>query len=290
MTADVHRLADETQSSVAAVCRVLELPRSTVYARRNRAPSPRALETAQLDVEVAAIHEESGKRYGSPRVHRALRKRGRRVSRKRIEARMRALELRSKRSKRFRRTTRADDTHAPSPNLLNRKFTRDVPDEAWCGDITFVWTQAGWVYLALLIDLCSRTIVGWAVSQHCNAELALECLNRAVARRRPGAGLLHHTDRGSTYSATTYRSRLRELGMVQSMSRRGNCWDNAVAESTIGSIKTELFDHVPVDIHDVRHQLFEYIESFYNRHRLHSTLDYMTPNEKLQLAAAAQTA
>jgi putative transposase len=290
MTADVHRLADETQSSVAAVCRVLELPRSTVYARRNRAPSERALETAQLDVEVAAIHEESGKRYGSPRVHRALRRRGRRVSRKRIEARMRALGLRSKRSKRFRRTTRADDTHAPSPNLLDRKFTRDVPDEAWCGDITFVWTQEGWVYLALLIDLCSRTIVGWAVSQHCNAELALECLNRAVARRRPGAGLLHHTDRGSTYSATTYRSRLRELGMVQSMSRRGNCWDNAVAESTIGSIKTELFDHVPVDIHDVRHQLFEYIESFYNRHRLHSTLDYLTPNEKLQLSAAAQTA
>jgi putative transposase len=185
MTADVHRLADETQSSVAAVCRVLELPRSTVYARRNRAPSERALKTAQLDVEVAAIHEESGKRYGSPRVHLALRRRGRRVSRKRIEARMRALGLRSKRSKRFRRTTRADDTHAPSPNLLDRKFTRDVPDEAWCGDITFVWTQEGWVYLALLIDLCSRTIVGWAVSQHCNAELALECLNRAVARHGP---------------------------------------------------------------------------------------------------------
>lgn len=290
MTADVHLLADETKSSVAAVCRALELPRSTVYARRSRPPSRRAVETAQLDVEVAAIHEESSRRYGSPRVHRALRRRGRRVSRKRIEARMRALGLRSKRTKRFRRTTQADDTHAPSPNLLNREFARAVPDEAWCGDITFIWTQEGWVYLALLIDLCSRTIAGWAVSQHCNAELALECLNRAVARRSPGAGLLHHTDRGSTYSATTYRSRLRELGMVQSMSRRGNCWDNAVAESTIGSIKAELFDHVPVDIHDVRHQLFEYIESFYNRQRLHSTLDYFTPNEKLQLAAAAQTA
>ena len=290
MTADVHRLADETQSSVAAVCRTLELPRSTVYARRSRPPSKRTLETAQLDVEVAAVHAESNKRYGSPRVHRALRKLGRRVGRKRIEARMRALGLRSKRTKRFRRTTRADDTHAPSPNLLNRQFARDVPDEAWCGDITFIWTQEGWVYLALLIDLCSRTIVGWAVSQQCNAELALECLNRAVARRRPDAGLLHHTDRGSTYSASTYRARLRELGMIQSMSRRGNCWDNAVAESTIGSIKAELFDCVPVDIHDVRHQLFEYIESFYNRQRLHSALDYFTPNEKLQLAAAAQTA
>jgi transposase InsO family protein len=161
---------------------------------------------------------------------------------------------------------------------------------AWCGDITFIWTEQGWVYLALLIDLCTRSIVGWAVSERCDTELALRCLNRAVARHRPGAGLLHHSDRGSTYTAAAYRSRLRELGMTQSMSRRGNCWDNAVAESTIGSIKAELLDHVPVDINDVQHQLFEYIESFYNRHRLHSTLDYITPEEKQQLLAAAKAA
>ena len=290
MTADVHLLADETNTSVAAVCRALELPRSSVYARRNRPPSRRAQETAQLDVEVAAAHEGSKKRYGSPRVHRALRRQGRRVSRKRVEARMRALGLRSKRSKRFRRTTQADGAHAPSANLLNRRFNWDAPNAAWCGDITFIWTQEGWVYLAILVDLCTRSIVGWAVSPRCDTELAIECLNRAVARHGPRAGLLHHSDRGSTYTASAYRKRLRELGMIQSMSRRGNCWDNAVSESTFGSIKTELFDHVPVDIHDVRHQLFEYIESFYNRHRLHSTLDYATPDEKHQLMAAVQVA
>jgi putative transposase len=290
VTADVHLLAAETKTSVAAVCRALELPRSSVYARRKRAPSRRAQDTALLDVEVAAVHEGSKQRYGSPRVHRALRRQGRRVSRKRIEARMKALGLRSKRAKRFRHTTQADAAHAPSPNLLVRRFARDTPHEAWCGDITFIWTEQGWVYLALLIDLCTRAIVGWAVSDRCDTELALSCLNRALARHRPGAGLLHHSDRGSTYTATTYRARLLELGMIQSMSRRGNCWDNAVAESTIGSIKAELFDHVPVDIHDVRHQLFEYIESFYNRHRLHSTLDYITPDEKRRLLAADQVA
>jgi transposase InsO family protein len=290
VTADVHLLADETKTSVAAVCRALELPRSSVYARRNRPPSRRAQDTALLDVEVAALHEQSKKRYGSPRVHRALRRQGRHVSRKRVAARMRALGLRSKRAKGFRRTTQADAAHVPSPNLLNRHFTRAAPHEAWCGDITFIWTEQGWAYLAILIDLCTRSIVGWAVSEHCDTELALRCLNRAVARHRPRAGLLHHSDRGSTYTASAYRSRLGELGMTQSMSRRGNCWDNAVAESTIGSIKAELFDRVPVDIHDVQHQLFEYIESFYNRHRLHSTLDYITPEEKQQLMAATQVA
>jgi putative transposase len=232
-------LADETKTSVAAVCRALELARSSAYARRKRPQSRRAQDTAQLDVEVAAAHAESKQRYGSPRVHRALRRQGRRVSRKRVEARMRALGLRSKRVKRFRRTTQADSAHAPSPNLLNREFTRATAHEAWCGDITFIWTERGWVYLAVLIDLCTRSIVGWAVSEHCDAELALRCLNRAVTRHRPGAGLLHHTDRGSTYTASAYRSRLRELGMIQSMSRRGNCWDNAPMERVFRSLKTE---------------------------------------------------
>lgn len=290
MTADVHRLADETSSSVAAVCRVLELPRSSVYARRNRVPSRRALETAQLDVEVAAAHASSEKRYGSPRVHRALQRQGRRVSRKRVEARMRVLGLRARPPKRFRRTTRADETQRPSANLLDRRFHWPAPNQAWCADITFIWTEEGWVYLALLVDLCTRSIVGWAVSRSCDTALALRCLNNAVARHHPPPGLMHHSDRGSTYTAEAYRRRLRELGMVQSMSRRGNCWDNAVAESTIGTIKAELFDRVPVDIHDVQHQLFTYIESFYNRHRLHSSLGYITPYEKQLMAAEQATA
>jgi transposase InsO family protein len=238
-----------------------------------------------LDLEVAAIHRESQKRYGSPRVHRELRRRGHRVSRKRVEHRMRAQGLAGRRPKRFRRTTEANPTHVPAPNILARRFDWPEPDQAWVGDITYLWTARGWVYLALLVDLCTRTIVGWAVSCRCDTDLALRALNAAIARRRPGRGLLHHTDRGSTYTAKDYRDRLTALGMTASMSRKGNCWDNAVAESTIGSIKAELFDGwLPADVHDVRRALFPYIEGFYNRRRLHSSLGYITPAEQQALA------
>jgi putative transposase len=288
VTADVHRLADETNTSVAAVCRVFEIPRSSVYARRDRAPSLRSRDTAILDVEIAAVHAESEERYGSPRVHRQLRREGRSVSRKRVEARMRALGLRARRPKHFRRTTQADPQHVPAPNLLDRRFDWPRPSQAWVGDITFIWTCNGWAYLAILVDLCTRAIVGWAVSDRCDSALAQTCLRRAVARHRPPPGLLHHTDRGATYTAHEYRALLRAFGMTASMSRKGNCWDNSVAESTFSSIKTELFaDDVPEDVHAAEHALFKYIEGFYNRRRLHSTLDYITPYEKQLLASAA---
>jgi transposase InsO family protein len=149
----------------------------------------------------------------------------------------------------------------------------------------FVWTQQGWAYLAILVDLCTRAIVGWAVGRDCDTELALRCLNAAVARHRPPPGLMHHTDRGSTYTANAYRKRLEQLGMIVSMSRKGNCWDNAVAESTIGTIKAELLDGAPPDdMHALQRALFPYIESFYNRRRLHSTLGYITPSDKELLA------
>jgi putative transposase len=281
VTADVFRLADETQTSAAAVCRALELPRSTVYARRSRSASNRAKQTASLDVEVTAIHAESHKRYGSPRVHQELLRRGRRVGRKRVAKRMQKLDLHARRPKRFRRTTQSDASHVPAANVLDRRFDWAAPNQAWAGDITFVWTLAGWVYLAILVDLCTRAIVGWGLSTRCDAQLALQALNRATARHRPGPGLIHHTDRGSTYTAQDYQKRVRELGMVPSMSRRANCWDNAVAESTFATIKAELFgERIPVDIHDARCALFPYIEGFYNRRRLHSAIGYLTPTEK----------
>lgn len=285
MTADVHLLADETKSSVAAVCRALELPRSTVYARRGRPPSRRAKETVALDVAVKAVHAESEGRYGSPRVHRELRRSGCRVGRKRVASRMRALGLVARRPKRFRRTTEADPSKVPAPNLLDRRFDGWQPDEAWVGDITYIWTLMGWVYLALVVDLGTRAIVGWAVGRHCDTALALRALNAAVARRRPPRGVLHHTDRGATYTADAYQARLQELGMRVSMSRKGDCWDNAVAESTIGTIKTELLGElVPEDIHHVQRMLFPYIEGFFNRRRLHSSLGYITPAEMEQRA------
>jgi transposase InsO family protein len=194
MTADVTRLADESKSSVAAVCRVLGLARSTVYAQRSRPISARALDTAQLDVEIKAVHAASKQRYGSPRIQRALRRRGRAVGRKRVANRMRALSLRARRPKRFRRTTQSNPSHIAALNILDRRFHDwHQPNQAWVGDITFVWTREGWVYLAILIDLCTRAIVGWSVSRHCDTELALRCLDNAVAHHRPPPGLLHRS-------------------------------------------------------------------------------------------------
>jgi putative transposase len=286
----VFLIATETESSVAAVCRALELPRSTVYNQRNRTPSARTKETATLDVEIAAVFKENKGRYGSPRVQKELKRRGKAVGRKRVAKRMQEMALRARRPKRYRRTTQADASHVPGKNILDRRFDWSQPCQAWVGDITYIWTVAGWTYLAILVDLCTRGIVGWAVSNRCDTVLALRALDGAVARHRPGRGLIHHTDRGSTYTATDYRKRTRALGMVESMSRKGNCWDNAVAESTIGTIKAELLeDWVPASLGELQQRLFPYIEGYFNRQRLHSALGYTTPMEREQERLALST-
>lgn len=281
MTVDVRLFATEVNASVTAVCKALGLSRSTVYARANATLSARAVETMELDAAIQTEFTASGQRYGSPRVHQSLRRKGRRVSRKRVEKRMQALGLRGRIPKRFRRTTRSNPEHVPAPNLLDRRFQWPEPNQAWVGDITYVWTRNGWAYLALLVDLCTRRITGWALSEHCDTALALRALQNAVERHAPAAGLIHHTDRGSTYTAGDYKKALDDFEMVASMSRKGNCWDNAVAESTIGTVKTEaLGDYAPVDIHELRRVLFPYIEGFYNHQRLHSSIGYKPPAEK----------
>lgn len=292
MTVDVRQLARETSASLAAVCRALSLPRSTVYARETAQLSARAVDNVALDADVRRVFESSSGRYGSPRVHRELQRRGRRVARKRVAARMRRMGLAARRRKRFRRTTQADPKHCPAPNLLERRFVWPVPNQAWAGDITYIPTATGWVYLALLLDLCTRKVVGWAVSEHCDTKLALLALRNACARERPEPGLLHHTDRGSTYTAGDYQDELKSKGMVVSMSRKANCWDNAVSESLIGTIKTEaLAGSTPQDVHEVRRILFRYIEAFYNNQRLHSTLGYVSPTERERtLVKAARAA
>ena len=292
MTVDVRLFASEVNASVSAVCKALGLSRSTVYARANATMGARAIETVELDAAIRAEFNASGQRYGSPRVHQALLRKGRSISRKRIEKRMRAMGLHAKAPKHFRRTTNSDPTHEPAPNVLERRFMWAEPNQAWAGDITYVWTRNGWAYLALLIDLCTRRITGWALSEHCDTSLALKALHAATERHRPAPGLIHHTDRGSTYTASAYRDVLDDLEMVPSMSRKGNCWDNAVAESTIGTVKTEaLGDYVPADIHELQDILFPYIEGFYNRRRLHSSIEYKTPSEKERdVLASAQAA
>jgi putative transposase len=288
VTVDVRRFATEVNAPVSAVCRALELNRSTVYARANATLSARAVETLELDADIREEFAASGQRYGSPRVYHSLRRKGRKVSRKRIEKRMRVLGLRGRVPKRFRRTTQSNPAHTPAPNVLARRFHWPEPNQAWVGDLTYVWTRNGWAYLALLVDLCTRRITGWALGQNCDTALALRALQNAVARHRPSPGLIHHTDRGATYTAGNYKDALADFEMVASMSAKGNCWDNAVAESTIGTIKVEaLGDYVPEDIHELQRILFPYIEGFYNHQRLHSAIGYKTPDEKERDVLAA---
>lgn len=281
--------AERANFPVAALCRVLGVTRQGYYAFVGRPPSRRAVEEAQLRERLKQLHVESRQTYGSPRMLRALRAEGIRVSKRRIERALRALELRVKLRRRFRVTTKADRTHAAASNVLARRFDASRPDERWVTDITYLWTQQGWCYLAVILDLFSRAVVGWALDRTMSTALPLCALDMAIRRRRPKAGLLHHSDRGCQYTSSEYRQTLAQLGVEVSMSRTGNCWDNAVAESFFATMKTELFYRRSWTTTDeLRSALFEYIEVFYNRQRLHSSLDYKTPaqtEEEFALAA-----
>jgi len=260
------------------MCRVLGVRTSGYYAWLGREPSQRQREEERLRVDVRAIHAGSNRRYGSPRVYRQLRINGRHVGRKRVERIMREEGLKARPKRRFRKTTDSSHGLPVAPNLLERRFTVDAPDKVWVGDITYVWTLQGWLYLAVLLDLFSRRVVGWAVSEHIDTELALRALHMALQRRQPGPGLMHHTDRGSQYASGDYQRVLSDHGLVCSMSRKGDCWDNAVSESFFASLEKELLMDVTFWSRPAaRHALADYIEQFYNRDRLHSTLGYQSP-------------
>ena len=281
--------AEKASFPVAAMCRVLGVTRQGYYAFVKRPPSARALEEDRLRERLKELHVESRQTYGSPRMLRALRAEGVRVSKRRIERALRVLELRVKLRRPFRRTTQSDPGHVPAPNLLDRAFQASRPDERWVTDITYLWTQEGWCYLAVILDLFSRSVVGWAVDRTMSTTLPLQALDVAVRRRQPRPGLLHHSDRGCQYTSAEYRHVLTQLGVSVSMSRKGNCWDNAVAESFFATIKTELFYRQSwPTLEHLRSSLFEYIEVFYNRKRLHSSLDYKTPSQvETEFRAAA---
>jgi putative transposase len=259
------------------------------YAFVTRPESRRAIEERALRERLKQLHVESKQSYGSPRMLRALRAEGVRVSKRRIERALRALELRVTLRRRFRVTTKSDPSHAVAPNVLDRDFKASRPDERWVTDITYVWTGEGWLYLAVILDLFSRAVVGWALDRTMSTSLPLRALDMAIRRRRPRPGLLHHSDRGCQYTSSEYRAALAELGVEVSMSRKGNCWDNAVAESFFATLKTELIHRRAwTSSAELRSALFEYIEVFYNRRRLHSSLDYKTPNQvETEFALAA---
>jgi putative transposase len=267
---------------VALSCRVLGVSRAGYYAWRGRPPAARARADAALTAVIHRLHHESRGVYGSPRVHAELRAAGRRHGRKRVARLMRAAGLRGcPRPRRRPRTTVADPAAAPAPNLVQRHFTVLAPDRLWLADITYVPTGEGWLYLAAVLDAFSRKVVGWAMADHLRTELVLDALTMALAARRPAAGLVHHSDRGCQYTALAFGRRLAEAGLVPSMSRTGDCWDNAVAESFFATLKRELVDRPDrapwLTRAAARQALFEYIEGFYNRRRRHSALGYRSP-------------
>jgi putative transposase len=234
--------AEKAVFPVSALCRVLAVSRSGFYGWLGRKPSKRRAQDAQLGERVEQIHNSSRKTYGSPRVHDALKDEGISTSRKRVARLMRERDLAAQQPKRFRVTTNSRHALPIAANLLQRNFRAAAPDRVWAADISYVWTWEGWMYLAVVIDLFSRRVVGWALADHMRTDLAISALQLALGRRRPGAGLIHHSDRGSQYASAQYQQLLAQHDIVSSMSRKGDCWDNAVVESFFGTIKTELVD------------------------------------------------
>ena len=283
---------------VRLMCEALGVSVGGFYAaeaRRAAPPSARAVDDERLRVKVRTAHTKSRRRYGAPRVHRELAAAGERVSRKRVARLMREDGLVARRRRKFVRTTDSDHTEPVAPNRLARRFAvaeHPAPDRAWCGDITFIPTREGWLFLAVLLDLATRRVVGWAMRETLETDLALAALRMALADRRPAPGLLHHSDRGSQYASGAYRAVLAAHGVVQSMSRRGDCLDNAVAESFFATLEHELLAEADFLSRDAaRRAIFEFIEVWYNGERRHSSLGYVSPVQyERQLARSARAA
>ena len=265
---------------IRLMCRALAVSAAGYYAWRTRPESPRSGSARTMLSAIRVIHRESRETYGSPSIWDALVKQGHRVGKHRIARLMRAEGIRAKTVKQWRATTQSHHRFPVTTNTLNRQFAVAQPNRVWAGDLTYVWTTEGWLYLAVLLDLYSRRVIGWAMGARLTVELAEQALTMALANRKPLAGLLHHSDRGSQYAATSYQRLLGEHNITPSMSRTGNCWDNACVESFFGTLKRELVYHRHYATRgEAIQDIFEYIEVFYNRLRRHSTLGYHSPAE-----------
>ncbi len=266
---------------IEVLCDVLKVSRSGYYAWTRRPPSPAALRRDRLVTAIREAHAASRATYGSPRVHRALKACGVPCCENTVAKLMRADGVRARARRPFAaRTTDSRHDRPVAKNVLDREFYPDRPNAVWTADITYVATAEGWLYLAVVLDLFSRRVVGWATADHLRSELACAALRMALEHRRPRGELLHHSDRGVQYASDAYSRLLAEHGIEPSMSRAGNCWDNAVTESFFSTAKRELTHHESYATREeARRSLFEYIEVFYNRRRLHSTLSYRSPAE-----------
>lgn len=266
---------------VSSLCRVMQVSRSGYYAWRDRPLGVRASENTTLLGHIREVFASSQETYGSPRIHRELCQAGISCGENRVARLMRTAGIRPEPTRRFVRTTDSDHGLPLFENRLNRQFSPEAAQSVnrrWVSDITYVWTGEGWLYLAVVLDLFSRRVVGWSLSATLHKEIVLDALGMAVSLRRPGEGLLHHSDRGSQYASGAFQDALCAAGMVCSMSRRGNCWDNAVAESFFATLKRELIHRQAFTTREsARGAVFEYIEVWYNRKRLHSSLGYLSP-------------
>jgi transposase InsO family protein len=261
---------------VALLCRALDVSRSGYYAWNTRPESARAIEDRRLSVLVRAAHEQSRRNYGSPRVHYELTDQGVRTSRKRVARLMRHEGLKGRVRRRYKCTTMSEHDQPIAPNLLDRQFEASAPNQRWVGDTTEIVVGNGRMYVAAILDLYSRFVVGWSLSAVNDRHLTIKALEQAIQRRCPEHGLLHHSDQGSTYASDDYRRALEAHGITCSMSRRGNCYDNASMESWFSTLKSELGERFRTPV-EAKHELFDYIEVFYNQKRRHSTIGYVSP-------------
>lgn len=272
--------AEEAHYPKALMCRALGLSRSGHHAFSTRGPSRRALKQQQLDVLVASVFGEKKGRYGAPRIERELRRRGHQTSRKRVAASMACQGLVARQKRRWRTTTDSKHREPIAPNLLKRNFSASTPDRVWVGDTTYLPVIGGFLFLVAIIDLFSRKVVGWALGDHLDADLSAEALRRALVKRQPAPGLVFHSDRGAEFAASSFRRMLDEAKALQSMSRKGNCWDNAPSESFFSTLEFE----GPMTstwryLTDAEPEIFMFIEGYYNQTRLHSYNGYRSPNE-----------
>ena len=268
---------------VRLMCRVLSVSASGFYAWKKRGPSQRSKQDRSLLPEIEKSHKNSRKTYGSPRVLKDLKDLGLRVGEKRVARLMREAGLKAKTAKRFKVTTNSDHSHPVAPNLLDRQFSPTLtggPNQVWSADITYIPTREGWLYLSAVLDQWSRRVVGWSMQERAGSSLAIDAIEMALSYRRPETGMLHHSDRGIQYAATEFRKLLKSKRIECSMSRKGDCWDNAVTESFFATLKKELVrDSDWKTREEARSALFEWIEVWYNRQRRHSAIGYLPPAE-----------
>jgi putative transposase len=263
---------------------------SGYYAWCGRPRSARACEEALLLERIRAAHTQSRKRYGSPKVHQSLRAQGVQIGRNRVARLMHKHGIAAKRKRRFRVTTKSKRGMIIFRNLLERNFSVERANKAWVADITYLWTRDGWLYLSVVMDLYGRRIVGWAAQPYLTDDLVIEAMNAAIALRRPQPGLIHHSDRGSQYASKDYLELLQNAGTVSSMSKKGDCWDNAPAESFFSTLKKEIEDLSTMTRTQAWQVIFEFIEIWYNRQRIHSTLGYVSPTDYEQNVCQASKA